>query len=65
MNFRKVPTRSFQENFYSLAGPFLINGPGLHWSYHLTISTKPPKHRNQGKRMKIFAQEWHRVSWDI
>ena len=31
MNFRKVPTRSFQGIFYSLAGLFLINDSGLHW----------------------------------
>jgi hypothetical protein len=32
MNLRKVPTRSFQRNFHSLASPFLINGSGLNWS---------------------------------
>jgi hypothetical protein len=44
-----VPTKSFQEKFYSLAGPFLINGSGLHWSYQVSIKTNPSEHRSQVK----------------
>jgi hypothetical protein len=43
MNFRKVPTKSFQGNFCSLADPFFINGSGLHWSYQVLITTKSPE----------------------
>jgi hypothetical protein len=49
MNFRKVPTRSFQGNFYSLAGPFFINSSGLHLSYQVSIKTNPSEHRSQVK----------------
>jgi len=61
MNFRKVPPQSFQGNFYSLAGPFPIDGPGLHWSYQELIKTKPPERRNQVKYLNIYdfpAKNW-------